>query len=301
MYYDDIKLHRELVYQEKSGDLQEHELHHHDVLEFHVLQENEARFQLVGKAYEGQPGDVFLFRPFEPHWNLAKDPDQPIRWTSILFSPAIARIIPDGYKLIAPFYAVEAVSPLIPASSPAAQAIQRLAAQAVEEERSRTIGWEAKQLSLFIDILVHTFRHSFVRPSDAAGRLPGGEPDAAASLDDGIIRAIGYVLAHFSEDIDIERLIPMTGRKRTFFYKRFKAITGVTPNVLIHRLRMQLALYLLGRTDRPVTEIAFHCGYASLSYFNKHFKQYQGMSPREYRKSVHAAPATALPWPGSSP
>src|SRR5690606_22708099 len=133
-------------------------------------------------------------------------------------------------------------------------------------ERAQTVGWEAKQLSLFIDILVHTFRHGFVRPTDAGDRLPEGEPVAAESLDDGIIRAIGYVLAHFSDDIDIERLIPMTGRKRTFFYRRFKAITGATPNVLIHRLRMQLALYLLGRTDRPVTEIAFHCGYASLSY-----------------------------------
>lgn len=280
MFYDDFVLPGQLVFQEKAGGTREHELHQHDVLEFHILLENEARFQLVDRCYEGAPGDVFLFRPFEPHWNLAKDPDRPIRWISILFAPSVVRSVQGGYRLLAPFYAVEAISPHIPASSPAAKEIHRLAARAIEEQRTRTIGWEAKQLALFIDILVHTLRHGAdARAGDE------GDPEGEA-LESDVYRSIAYLLAHFSEPIDAELLVRLTGRKRTYFYKKFKAVTGETPNVLIRRLRMQAAMFLLGHTDKPVTEIAFECGYQSVSFFNRHFKAYRRQSPREYRKSA---------------
>jgi len=289
MIFEHFKLEKGLVVQEKRGNLEEHELHHHDVLEYHILLENEARFQLPHKQYEGKPGDVFLFRPFEPHWNLVKHPDKPIRWISILFTPAIVRFLPHGYKLLAPFYAVEAVSPHIPAASPAAQAIHRLAAQALAEERRQLIGWEAKQMILFADILVHTLRHAAdcrESPEPAArtnnrSRLSGNE-----ALDDGIIQSIEYILAHFTDEMDIDAFIRTTGRQRTFFYRKFKAVTGLTPNLFMHRLRMQVAIHLLVHTDKSVTDIAFECGYATLQYFIHHFKSYSGLSPLKYRKRM---------------
>lgn len=287
MFFEDVKLEKELLFQLKHGDLAAHELHHHDVLEFHILLENEATFQLAHKQFDGKPGDVFLFRPFEPHWNLVKNPLRPIRWISILFSPSIVRLIPHGFRLLAPFYAVEAVSPLIPASSPGAQAIHRLAAEAVAEERTKPIGWETKQFALFLDILLHTLRHAVYYASrhDATSRSEE-RLEALGELDHGIIRAIEHILAHFTETIDVETLIRLAGRQRTFFYRKFKAVTGVSPNLFIHRLRMQMAVYLLGQTDKSITEIAFDCGYVSINYFNKHFKAYQGVSPREYRRSA---------------
>ncbi|WP_134698725.1 helix-turn-helix domain-containing protein [Ammoniphilus sp. YIM 78166] len=284
MFFEDVKLEKEVIFQEKRGDLEKHELHIHDVLEFHILLENEAKFQLAHKQYDGKPGDVFLFRPFEPHWNFVKHPNRPIRWISLLFSPSIVRFIPNGYRLLTPFYAVEAVSPLIPASSPCAKAIHQLASQAVEEQKMKPIGWEAKQFILFIDILLHTLRHTIeCKPLDNGGSRNLGDH----AIDQGIIQTIEYILSHFTEEIDVEQLVRMTGRQRTFFYRKFKAVTGITPNLFIHRLRMQVALYLLGNTNKSITEIGYECGYSSIHYFNKHFKDYQGMSPREYRKSVN--------------
>jgi hypothetical protein len=71
MFFEEFKLENDFMFQKKMGMLEEHELHIHDILEIHVLLHNEARFQLTHRQYDGQPGDVFLFRPFEPHWNLA--------------------------------------------------------------------------------------------------------------------------------------------------------------------------------------------------------------------------------------
>ncbi|MFE5321816.1 AraC family transcriptional regulator [Paenibacillus sp. NPDC056579] len=276
MFFENIRPSKELVIEWKTGVFEEHDLHMHDALEIHVLRENEARFATINKQYEGKPGDVFLFRPFEPHWNLVKDRANPIRWISILFFASIMRTVPEGSKLLYPFYAVLAVSPYIPAESTCAQAVQDLAYRAILEQEERRVGWEARQFALFIDILVHLLRHSFQQPLAVS----------APEMDDGMFRAIEYMLKNFAEDLNMNDVISITGRQRTHFYIRFKAVTGVTPNQFIHRLRMQVAMYQLGNTNKSITEIAFDCGYQSIHYFIKHFNQYCDMTPREYRKIV---------------
>jgi AraC-like DNA-binding protein len=273
MFFERFRLDNDFMFERKIGNCLEHELHFHEVLELHVLQINEARFRLAHREYEGKPGDVFLFRPFEPHWNLMKEPGKSIEWISVLFYPSVVRAVPGGAKLLAPFYAVEAVSPYIPASSLEALEIQRLAAEAVEEERIRGIGWEAKQFQCMIHILIHILRYA------AKHHLPATEDH----FDNGVLQAIEYMLGHYTQQVDVDQLVDGSGRKRTAFYESFKAITSLTPNQFIHRLRVQAAVYMLQTTDRKVTDIAFDCGYLSLESFDKQFRQQRGMSPRAFR------------------
>lgn len=278
MFYEKFKLDEGLVFEQKTGSCLAHKLHAHDVLELHVLKRNDAVFQLADRAYEGKPGDVFLFRPFEPHWNLMKEENKPIEWISVLFTPAVARLIPGGCKLLAPFYAAEGFPPIIPAASPHAKAIQELASLAVAEERDKRIGWESKRFLYFTDMLVHILRYA----------VEHHRMDANEAMEDGIWQAIEYALIHFAEDIDMDRFIEAAGKKRTYFYKNFKKLTGLSPNQFIHKLRIQAAVYLLLNSDRPVTDIAYDCGYGSVEFFDKRFRQSQGMSPRELRKSMSA-------------
>jgi AraC-like DNA-binding protein len=105
-------------------------------------------------------------------------------------------------------------------------------------------------------------------------------------VDPGVVAVVEYILRHVTEDIDIQTLIDLYGKGKTYFYTDFKKIVGVTPNQFIHRLRMQIAMHLLKTTKKSITEIAFDCGYHSIHYFNKHFKQYREISPREYRNQV---------------
>ncbi len=45
-----------------------------------------------------------------------------------------------------------------------------------------------------------------------------------------------------------------------------------------------MAMAELGRSKRPVSEIAASCGFDTLSSFNRQFKAELGVSPREWRK-----------------
>lgn len=294
MFFHDLKLSRELKIERRVDREVEHELHMHDFLELNVLIDGEARFKLLGEEYRGTAGDVFLFRPYEPHYNLAVEESAPFTWIMVLFSPSIVRLIPHGSKLLYPFY-TQTVAPHLPRALPYAQAIQAAALAAYEEQARQLPGWESKQFMHFIDLLVQVYRYA-VEAAGANGHAEGsaaGATEASSApergggpeVHSGVVLAVEYILKHITEEIDIQDVIEVYGRGKTYFYTEFKRTVGVTPNQFIHRLRLQIAMHLLKTTNKSVTDIAFECGYNSIHYFNKHFKQYGSVSPREFRKA----------------
>lgn len=60
---------------------------------------------------------------------------------------------------------------------------------------------------------------------------------------------------------------------------------GITPQAAAATRRIHIAKQLLTETQRPVTEIAFAAGYASLRRFNQAFVAATGMNPTRLRRS----------------
>jgi AraC-like DNA-binding protein len=285
--YERVILADEIIFKPRTITLTEHEVHTHDALEISVLLENEARYHLTDRDYDGKPGDVFVFRPFEPHYNLIRDSSKPAHWIMILFSPTAIRWFPEGYKLLTPFYTMERFTPLLDGGNPYAQQIHAAAKLAVEEQSRQLPGWRTKQVGLLIDILTSIYR-AFLAQRQSVNET--SEPDSTPSP--GILNVIPYLLQHFQEDIDVQDVIRMSGLNKTWFYTKFRETTALSPQDFIHQLRMQHASHLLRYSDRTITEIAFECGFHSLSYFNKLFKQMREISPSEYRKKNQPAPTS---------
>ena len=71
-----------------------------------------------------------------------------------------------------------------------------------------------------------------------------------------------------------------------YISKFFKKNIGISFNEYVNRRRVSEACYLLKTTDKSVLEIGMECGYDSLRSFNRNFRLYLNMSPREFQKNT---------------
>ncbi len=69
------------------------------------------------------------------------------------------------------------------------------------------------------------------------------------------------------------------------FRRLFRAAVGESPHAFLVGCRMRLAAELLRRDPRPVQEVAAEVGYEDPLRFSKVFRQYVGLSPRQYRRA----------------
>ena len=68
--------------------------------------------------------------------------------------------------------------------------------------------------------------------------------------------------------------------------REIKRKTGKTYTQLIQEKRLAQAAFLLKNTDRNVDDIANAVGYENMGYFHRIFKEYFGVSPRNYRVQI---------------
>ena len=68
------------------------------------------------------------------------------------------------------------------------------------------------------------------------------------------------------------------------FYRKFKRITKVTPEMLIKNYRLEKAARLLKDTGSSIADVVYDVGISSRSYFYKEFSKKYGMTPKEYKE-----------------
>lgn len=101
---------------------------------------------------------------------------------------------------------------------------------------------------------------------------------------DFVQRSLDYISQNFDRNIRINDLANYLGVSRSYLSSSFKKSVGCSPQNYILNLRMERARNLLRSTSLPVNLVADSVGYEDQLAFSKAFKQYYGLSPRDYRK-----------------
>lgn len=101
-----------------------------------------------------------------------------------------------------------------------------------------------------------------------------------------IAEAQRYVQIHTGEKIAMEEMAHRLNLNPSHFSRIFKQETGETFVEFVTRTKMERAQELLNQSDLNVAEISEQLGYEHTSYFIKLFRNYAGMSPNEFRKSI---------------
>ncbi len=101
-----------------------------------------------------------------------------------------------------------------------------------------------------------------------------------------ISTSIEYIKNHLTEPIDISFLAKISGYSVNHYIRIFKKAIGETPVNFIKKYKIQKSCELLEATIETVEQISLKCGFNSLSYFFRSFKDIMGQTPHEYRNSI---------------
>lgn len=98
-------------------------------------------------------------------------------------------------------------------------------------------------------------------------------------------KLLTYVDENISSDLTLNSIAKALNIVPCYVSSVFSNNFGVTLNYYITTKRIMMAKSLLVSTMKPISEIAYSCGFASIRSFNRRFKDYEGMTPSEYRES----------------
>ncbi len=96
-----------------------------------------------------------------------------------------------------------------------------------------------------------------------------------------------YVLAHFNENINRDKMAEMVNLSPGYFSNLFRSEVSMSFSDYLIQVRVENAKTLLRRFDLSVEAISKKCGFNSLAHFSRTFKDRCGLSPLKFRKSPH--------------
>lgn len=95
-----------------------------------------------------------------------------------------------------------------------------------------------------------------------------------------------YLLEHFKQGVQLHEVAAVAHLSPAAFCRYFKKHTRKTLSAFINELRITNACKLLQQKERNVLEICYESGFNNISYFNRQFKSYTGLSPLKYQRKT---------------
>jgi len=141
-----------------------------------------------------------------------------------------------------------------------------------------------KKLLLLLD-----FFHELANAEDYKLINNGEAPLAIAPGDFNRINGVYALIAErYTEEIKLEEAAQKANMTVPAFCRLFKKLTTRTFTQFLNEYRISKSVQLLHNEDQPISAVAFACGYNSLSYFNRQFRQITGHKPTDYREVLRS-------------
>ncbi len=236
--------------------------HLHREMEVLLMLDGAARLHIDRSVIQLTAGDLVIVPPYTLHrYTIAADRD--CRHYCACFDPhvlydkALAAALENGAVTLPRVLRDEVCAACI-----------RAAFLANEQKAD---GWALQvigQLSLFFSRLQET--GALVGRHDMPPRSIHGEMFA-------------YIATHYTEEITSADAAAVLHLNPSYFCRLFRQNFGERFLPYLCKYRLEKSKTLLRNTALSVSEIALSVGFGSFSYYSKRFREYTGMTPREYR------------------
>jgi AraC-like DNA-binding protein len=102
-------------------------------------------------------------------------------------------------------------------------------------------------------------------------------------------KVVEFINESFSRPVRLGEAAQLVGMAETAFSRYFKVKTGTTFVDFLNDIRIGHASRMLIDTTTPIAEIAYNCGFTSITNFNRIFKKRKAIVPTEFRDK-HGTP-----------
>lgn len=100
---------------------------------------------------------------------------------------------------------------------------------------------------------------------------------------DNISRSSVDLLLKLKGQVSVDELANQVGVNRRQLERKFSTVIGLSPKQLSKMIRLQAALKMMEHQSfTNLTALAYECGYFDQAHFIKDFKEFTGMSPRQF-------------------
>lgn len=100
---------------------------------------------------------------------------------------------------------------------------------------------------------------------------------------------IAQAMREVAGGVRVSEVVASSGHSHRHFIAQFRDAVGLPPKAWARVVRLQKALRELDRNP-SCTDVALAAGFSDQAHFNREFRQFAGMTPRDYRRTGKHAP-----------
>ncbi len=247
-----------------------YETHDHSAVEILLTVEGTVTYTVEDAVYQVRKGEILIIPPDMPHGLSMEEGSSRYLF---LFEPDAILDMRDIKSMAAHYHRLFHLRD----GSEAHVRIRELLLRARDAYDKRELMWNTVCYSCILRIYAVLGQRylSGVRLRSA---------DGTRNVDSEVITAaMTYINNHYREDLCLEDVARFAGFSRYYFSRSFKKQTGYSFKDYLCQKRLQVAMDMLIRTNRPMRDVAMESGFGSVATFNRVFRENKGCTPTQYR------------------
>jgi AraC-like DNA-binding protein len=262
--------------------------HHHQEIELNLVFSGAATYLHGGAMQRVGPGRLVVFWGAVPHAVIKVEPGTSMCWMTVPLMAARSWGLPADFwgRLLGGEWleGPEGSGARFPVRHWLADIAEASAAgeAAIRCELQGCLRWLAWRLE-----------GARPRRRRAPGRAPTpsspSAPEAGGEGLGAVEKMARHMAEHVGEPLRVERIAAAAGCRPNHAMALFRRRCGLTIGEYLARLRVTLAQRLLLESDAKVTDVAFACGFGTVSAFYANFVRLTGMPPRSFRMRGRSA------------
>lgn len=101
-----------------------------------------------------------------------------------------------------------------------------------------------------------------------------------------LLDVCNYIAKNCHEKLSLDDIAAYSGYSKYHFARIFKSFSGMNLHEFCMRQRISLCERLLADRSLAITEVALQSGFDSIATFNRIFKQYENVTPTQFRQML---------------